>query len=380
MLRLSIVASCAVALLAGCVPAPPIRPPATPEPTPLTPRIVAGITQEHLPDGAASYAAGAPGAVGAAVHYRATGRVPAWTVTVGLGPTPGWLAPKACRAASGAPRAHCFREGEVRVAWPDEGTEVLLVAPRRDGFATVLAEGRAWDGDPRRGARPVDLDALLELARDPRLDATTDPRLPLRAENLPNWRDDLACDRARRAGTTSLPASAATGGTGAATPQAFAALLAAEVNARCVGEWEGTPAEVGAVAYLGGGTEWLAAYVTTDPTAGDCPAGWETCGRVDGATIAYRFDRPGTSPAKVWLSRPIADGFVVLQQASRKADARTRVFPVAMATMRRLLADNRFAFTVTSGLTTAGNNLPLCWRIAPRVDVPATVAPDPPRG
>lgn len=281
MLRLSIVASCAVALLAGCVPAPPIRPPATPEPTPLTPRIVAGITQEHLPDGAASYAAGAPGAVGAAVHYRATGRV---------------------------------------------------------------------------------------------------PRLPLRAENLPNWRDDLACDRARRAGTTSLPASAATGGTGAATPQAFAALLAAEVNARCVGEWEGTPAEVGAVAYLGGGTEWLAAYVTTDPTAGDCPAGWETCGRVDGATIAYRFDRPGTSPAKVWLSRPIADGFVVLQQASRKADARTRVFPVAMATMRRLLADNRFAFTVTSGLTTAGNNLPLCWRIAPRVDVPATVAPDPPRG
>ncbi|MBI5028177.1 MAG: hypothetical protein HZB48_05105, partial [Actinobacteria bacterium] len=105
MLRLSIVASCAVALLVGCVPAPPVRPPATPEPTPLTPRIVAGITQEHLPDGAASYAAGAPGAVGAAVHYRATGRVPAWTVTVGLGPTPGWLAPKACRAASGAPRA-----------------------------------------------------------------------------------------------------------------------------------------------------------------------------------------------------------------------------------------------------------------------------------
>ena len=51
MLRLSIVASCAVALLAGCVPAPPVRPPATPEPTPLTPRIVARITQEHLPDG-----------------------------------------------------------------------------------------------------------------------------------------------------------------------------------------------------------------------------------------------------------------------------------------------------------------------------------------
>ena len=364
------------ALLTGCsepAPAPIER--ALASASPLTSQILATIIQDRLSAGDLAYDGRVPRAVSGAVHYRATATAAAWTVTVGLGRSPGWLARRACRPAPGDAPAECFRSGDVRVAWHADGREVLLVSARGSRFVTVRVSGVQEAGDPRSGHGPVELDQLVALAGDPRIDATTDARLALRASNLPNWREDLECAKARRAGVVNLPRSAAGGDRAGPTPQAFAAVLASQVNAKCVGEWSGTGDEVGALAYLGSGTEWVAAYVTADPAAGRCPSGWEDCRDTDGDLLTYRFQRPREYPAKVRLVRRIEGGFLVVEQASQKATPDTREFPVPLLVMRRLVADDRLAMTSTTGLIAAGNNLPLCWRIAPRVDAPPEAEP-----
>ena len=194
-------------VLAGCG-APPV--PAAP--VPLTERVIAVVAEEHLGEAFAAFSASIddehePDAIGAAVHYRATAANRLWSASVTYGPSMRMIEGRCDPLSTEAPQPTCVWQDGVRVAWLADTSSLYLTSPRKDESVNISVHNLPRRDDPRGGTGPVILDKLVALAKDPRLDGTTDATLAARALAYPRWTDDPGCNRTAPTGPIPQPAA-----------------------------------------------------------------------------------------------------------------------------------------------------------------------------
>lgn len=212
--------------------------------------------------------------------------------------------------------------------------------------------------DPLKDDVTEDVQALIALAKDPRADALTATD-PLTATTP--WTDDPTCSQSAPV-PTSTPPGAGGEPAEAATPQAFVALIAERVSGTCgFGASHAGDPRVSGTLYLGAGDDEKVTVAVTSDKVG-CN-GMDACETRGNLTIAWQFDVPEEYPATVQVSRAIAGGQLVVTHTSRRANAKTRAFPVPLETLITLASSDRFGFTVDPALNRAGAASPLCWKL-----------------
>lgn len=355
MRRISLLTALLLALV-GCAPGPA----APTAPVPLTNRVIAEIVQQHLGEGFVAAPDGASG-LGAQVYYRATPDQPSRTVIADYRADPWPLNESGCEPMSSeAPQFDCFEESGVRIYWQPQSQGFGVVGARSGGFATVWVGGPDMGGDPRQSPGKVDLDAVITLANDPRLDATTEPGLLAAAAQRQNWREDRDCEGSPLSGPIDLPSDLGPASE-TPTPQGLAALIAAHVPVSCVGEWrQGTGA--GGIAHLGSSSEWVAVYLTTAKTVTTC-SGADECRRDGDLTISAMLDVPEEHAATRRVVRRLETGYLVVLEGTMKVEDGRRVFPVSEAVLKQIATDPRAGTLVSPELNRAGDELGLCWRL-----------------
>ncbi len=348
-------------LFAGCG-----APPFPGAPVALDERIIAVIAEEHLGPAFAAFSASVheedePSAVGAAVYYRATATSRLWSASVTYGPSMRMIQGRCEALSTEAPKPTCLWQEGVRIAWFTDTTRLYLTSARKDDSVNIAVENLEGHKDPRRGVGPVTLAKLVSLANDPRLDATTDASLAMRARDYQRWSDDPGCEHADSVGPIALPS---TSGPAAEpiSPQAITAVVASRVPGRCAADWNPVdPGPVGGMVYLTPGKEWVAAYLSTDPWFAKCH--WGECTRKGGVITSYLRSSDETYPTHVRLVRPVAGGYLVVEEAALGVDWEDRPFPVPLTTLHDILFDARLAFTADPALNAAGEGLAICWRM-----------------
>jgi len=118
---------------------------------------------------------------------------------------------------------------------------------------------------------------------------------------------------------------------------------------------------IGGMVYLTPGTEWVAAYLTTDRWYAKCH--WGECTTKGGVITSYLRSSDETYPTHVRMVRPIEGGYLVVEEAALGVDWKNRPFPVPLTTLHDLLLDPRLAFTADPALNAAGERLAICWRL-----------------
>ncbi len=349
------------ALLSGCV-AVPVAPPS---PVPLTSRIVAVVAEEHLGEAFAAYAPPADpdgrALASTTLHYRATATERLWSVTIDHGPSEPLIHGECGSTSSEAPHPTCFRRDGVRVAWFTPSGPLFLTSERGASGINLSVVNLTWRDDPRKGTAQVSLDALIGLAKDPRLDTTTDAALASRAAAYPRWVDDPGCTQAKTVGPLPLAPAPGTGSEPIA-PQALTAVVAAHVAGTCGADWNPVdPGSIGGMVYLTPGTEWVAAYLSTDRWYARCY--WGECTRSDGVITSYLRSSDETYPTHVRMVRPVPGGYLVVEEAALGVDWEDRPFPVPLSVLRDILFDPRLAFTADPSLNAQGERLGICWRL-----------------
>lgn len=348
-------------MLTGC--AVPTAPAA---PVPLTDRVIAVIANEHLGPSFAAFSASVtdehePDAIGATVFHRGTATSRPWSASVTYGPSMPLIEGRCDALSTEAPRPTCRWQDGVRIAWFADTSRLYLTSARTNDFVNVAVDNLPRHDDPRDGTGPVTLDALVALANDPRLDATTDAALAHSALLHAGWTDDPWCDRARSTGPVPLPTA-----TGAQeepiSPQAVTAVIASRVGGTCAADWNPVDAgSVGGMVYLTAGQEWVAAYLSTDSALADCS--WGECTRNDGVVTSYLRSSDETYPTHVRMVRAVEGGYLVVEEAALGVDWEDRPFPVPLTVLRDILFEPRLAFTTDPALNAAGQHLALCWRL-----------------
>lgn len=342
--------------LAGCAPGPA----APAAPVPLTNRVTAEIVQQQLGEGFVAAPHG-PSGLGAQVYYRATPERASRTVITDYGAHPWPLNESGCEPTSfEAPKLDCFEESGVRIYWQPQSQGFGVVGARSGGFVTVWVGGPGMGGDPRQSPGRVELDAVITLAKDPRLDAATEPGLLAAAAQRQNWREDRDCAGSPLSGPIDLPSDLGPASQ-APTPQGLAALIAAHVPVSCVGEWrQGTG--TGGIAHLGSGSEWVAVYLTTGKGVTTC-GGADECRREGDLTISAMLDVPEEHAATRRVVRRLEAGSLVVLEGTMKVEDGKRVFPVSEAVLKQIATDPRAGTLVSPELNRAGDELDLCWRL-----------------
>ena len=346
-------------LLSGCsAPAPlaPLR---------LTDRIAAVLADDHLGHAFAAFPAalgGEKSVIGATLHYRATSTRRLWSVSVTYGPSLPMITGRCEAPSTEAPQPTCYWQDGVRIAWFTDTGPLYFTASRRQQFVNLEVVNLTREEDPRKGSGHMSVDALVALAADPRLDATTDASLATRATAYPGWTEDPGCAHAAPIGPIPLPK--ATGpATEAISPQAIAAVVASHVAGICAGDWNPvSPGPIGGMVYQTPGKEWVAAYFTTDGYYATCRGG-VTCTVSDGVTTSYSFGAGETQQSHLRLVRRVDFGYLVVHEASLGVDYRTRTFPVPLSVLRDIFVDPRLARRVDPALNVAGERLAICWRL-----------------
>ena len=356
----------ALLALADCAgtPQPASSPAATPlastTPVPVAARALAALVEDHLGAGLVAYDERSSASVEAVVLYGAAPWATTRTVVLEYGDGPAWAVDeRACSDAStGTPPVQCESREGVRVGWTPERDMVWVASPRASGVVTVwLSDAGLTKETPEEEMRAA-VSPLIALAKDPRADATTVPQ-PMTTP----WNDDPECAAARSPAPLRTPPARSSEPAQAPTPRALVAMVAERVRGVCGWGRVGHPnkADVAGTLYLGGSAdEQVTAAVTTKKP--DCK-GMDDCAKRADLTIAWQFDVPEEYPATVWVSRPIPGGYLVITHTSKRADHKTRKFPVPLDTLVALARDERFGFTVDPALNRAGDELPLCWRL-----------------
>lgn len=178
----------AVATVVSCgAPAGPGEDPPAGGDEPVTAQALAWIADQHVTGDAAyagpSWLARDYGrrAVGANLRFRPAPGEDGELVAVVVAPIHGRRSAElrdalACRSGSRG----CVAIDDVTLRWENQAPEedpglVYLLHETPTAIALVVYSGPDITGDPREQDLPVDLDELLALARDPRVDLTTSP-------------------------------------------------------------------------------------------------------------------------------------------------------------------------------------------------------------
>lgn len=334
--------------------------------TPLDERIVAIVAEEHLGPAFAAFSASSheenePSAVGAAVYYRATATSRLWSASVTYGPSMRMIQGRCEALSTEAPEPTCIWRDGVRIAWFTDTRRLYLTSARKNQSVNIALENLERHHEPAEALGPVTLSRLVALANDPRLDATTDATLAVRAKDYQRWTDDPGCERGATVGPIALPATSGQASQ-PISPQAITAVVASRVPGPCAADWNPVdPGPVGGMVYLTSGKEWVAAYLSTDHWYAKCH--WGECTRKGGVITSYLRSSDETYPTHVRLVRPIQGGYLVVEEAALGVDWEGRAFPVALTTLRDILFDSRLAFTADPALNAAGERLAICWRL-----------------
>jgi len=349
-------------LLTGCG-----APPAPARTVALTDRITAVVAAEHLGPAFATYSASvdegkAAPAVGATLHYRATATRRLWSASVTYGPSMPLITGRCEALSTEAPQPTCYWQGGVRIAWFTGTGPLYLTSARRDGFVNIEVANLTREADPGKGSGHVPIEQLVALAADPRLDATTDAVLAVRAAAYPGWTEDPGCAHAATIGPIPLPATSGPA-TESISPQAITAVVASHVAGTCAADWNPVnPGPIGGMVYTTPGKEWVAAYFTTDDYYARCGSVVD-CTRSDGVTTSYWFGADETQQSHLRLVRRVGFDYLVVDEASLGVDPTTRVFPVPLSVLNDLFYDPRLSHAVDPALNEAGERLAICWRL-----------------
>ena len=349
-------------LLAGCS-----APTAPAAPVALTDRVAAVVADDHLGHAFAAFPASVDEvptvtAVGATLHYRATATRRLWSVTVTYGPSMPMIQGRCEALSTEAPQPTCYWQDDVRIAWFTDTGPLYVTSARREKSVNLEVVNLTREEDPRKGSGHVSVDALVALAKDPRLDATTDATLATRAEAYPGWTEDPGCAHAASIGPIPLPPPSGPA-TEATSPQAIAAVVASHVAGACAAEWNPVdPGPIGGMVYQTPGKEWVAAYFTTDNYYAKCGR-MVDCTVSDGVTTSYWFGADETQQSHLRLVRRVDFGYLVVDEASLGVDYRTRAFPVGLSVLRDIFFDPRLARRADPALNLAGRRLAICWRL-----------------
>jgi hypothetical protein len=349
-------------LLAGCT-----APPVPVAPVPLTDRMAAVVADDHLGRAFASFSAAVDDqhtatTVGATLHYRATATRRLWSISVTYGPSMPMITGRCEPLSTHAPKPTCYWQGDVRIAWFTDTGPLYLTSARREQFVNLEVVNLTREEDPRKGSGHVAVDALVALAADPRLDATTDATLAARAAVYPGWTEDPGCAHAAPIGPIPLPPASGPA-TEAISPQAIAAVVASHVPGTCAADWNPVdPGPIGGMVYQTAGKEWVAAYFTTDGYYAKCGT-LVDCTTSDGVTTSYWFGVDETQQSHLRLVRRVDFGYLVVDEAGLGVDYRTSVFPVPLSVLRDIFFDPRLARRVDPALNEAGERLAICWRL-----------------
>jgi hypothetical protein len=268
-----------------------------------------------------------------------------------------------CEALSTeAPPPTCYWQGGVRIAWFTGTGPLYLTAARRDGFVNIEVANLTREPDPGKGSGHVPIEQLVALAADPRLDATTPAALAVPAASFPGWTEDPGCEHAAPIGPIPLPARSGPA-TESISPQAMAAVIASHVPGTCAADWNPvTPGPIGGMVYTTPGSEWVAAYFTTDDDDAQCGTVVD-CTSSDGVTTSYRFGADETQQSHLRMVRRVGFDYLVVDEAALGVDPATRVFPVQLSVLQDLFFDPRLAHAVDPALNEAGERLAICWRL-----------------
>lgn len=339
-----------VLLLSACAPAP--TPAKTPTATvPLSQRALAVVAASHLGEPYAAYDAGSsshPDAIATALYFRAKPGADPYEVSVQRDATrpsflasdpPGDLTCDAVRSESPAVENCSAREG------------VLVFSGSRLFVLAHLHGGYVWAS----GSKTVSAEQLIALAKDDRIADQVSADLDAEAQGFKPWRDDPQCKAATK--HDPVPLGAATGAPTAATPQAYAAVIASYVG--------GVSAGPDSTVYLDADPgESVSAIIEKGEAR--CASGLEECTTRGDVTIGYLLDVPDESAREVRLVRSLGDGTsAVVSHRSRKADPATKTFPVSLDTLLALVRDERLTSKPAASVIQAGETLPLCWRVVP---------------
>ena len=349
-------------MLTGCG-----APPAPPAPVALTDRITAVVAAEHLGPAFAAYSAavadsraGAP--IGATLHYRATSTRRLWSASVTYGPSTPLITGNCEALSTEAPQPTCHWQGGVRIAWFTGTGPLYLTSARREGFVNIEVANLTREADPGKGSGHVPIEQLVALASDPRLDATTDATLAVRAAAYPGWTEDPGCAHAATIGPIPLPTTSGPA-TESISPQAIAAVVASHVAGACAADWNPVdPGPIGGMVYTSPGKEWVAAYFTTNDHYARCGTVVD-CTSSDGVTMSYWFGADETQQSHLRLVRRVGFDYLVVDEASLGVDPRTRVFPVPLSVLNDVFSDPHLTHAVDPALNEAGDRLAICWRL-----------------
>lgn len=328
--------------------------PSAPEPqTAITARVLGQLLDQHDPGSYAIAPSDAPVAgseptefisgLSATAYYRATPGRAARTLTLSY-------APARYAGTFDCAEPTCIRRDGVLVR--ERSHEVISV--REVGFVRVSGSPSNFEGDA--------LDAVIALARDATIAPTVGQSLAHAAAANPRWRSDaLDCGDASPSAPIALPAAA--GAVRAVTPQALAAVLASHLAASCAGDDSRSDTIIGTV-YLGSDTERVSLTIAATPYR--CPQ-LDTCRTVNGLTVAEQHDVAElTYPAHLVVARQLPDGthWLIADEASVRAH--NGRFPVDLSGLTQVVNDPRVGAGVDAALISAGDDLPLRWRLAPR--------------
>lgn len=345
-------------LLAGCSqPAPAtsptaVIPSATQPRTAITTQILGQVLNEHVADsfaiwGGTGFFPAAPptgfvDGLQATSYLRATPAQPARWLTVQFSPTP-WPGSIGCE------KNGCTERDGVFIR--EKGNDI--VARRDVGLVRVSGSPDHFSGDL--------LSIAIDVAKDPRIEATVEQSLADAAAANPRWRDDVTCAGTRTVAPIPLPASA--GEAQRVTPQALAALVSSRVSGSCIAD-ESVDDLTRGVVYLGDDKERVSLSISSK--AFRCPQ-LDTCSTENSVTVAKQLDVPEDQPARIVLARPAADGthWVLVEQTSGSATS-SHEFPVATDVLRAIVTDPRVEPSVDAALNQAGDALPLPWRLIAR--------------
>ncbi len=162
---------------------------------PITPRAVAAIALDHLPQDTSSREAmytdrrDAPGTLGADLTYNATGEYDGDSLSVGLAPGERDLD---CEISHCADLDTDVKNASMVLVWqelePEEDPGIVTVLLYRDGEKAWVHQ--SWEeitGDPRDLNLQISVDEMVEVLEDPWLRLETSPDAIAAGERLDDW-------------------------------------------------------------------------------------------------------------------------------------------------------------------------------------------------